>query len=335
VRLSLAQVLQALTEGTPARLAARDTLADEVALSGRYDLCTAKTAPDWDVPDALDPWFSAVAMRMPVPFRGDGPGSLPRYHAEIGTFVALVAGGSLAGADDSFDDIDTGGQLIDTLSLGLRFGLGLEELLTDNGDGLIFLEGGVAMSSKEPTDCPDCGGGVANIFPRIPARSGLQARFRSPFWVIPGDLIIAAPFLLLTAPDKFTEMAAVAASGGLVPWQRRFHTPVGTVQVMVGREVGATFYGFSGGLDELVTVVDDELAVVGFRSVLVEIPVFEYEPFRSYGAKQTLGLRFQFGAGFDKPVKVKAIEPPGVTPPSLHTRYFGYVRLVFEGRRYL
>jgi hypothetical protein len=274
---------------------------------------------------------------MPIPFRGDGPGSLPRYHAEIGPFAALVAGGSLAGSGGSFDDLDTGGELIDSLSLGLRVGLGLEELLTDSGDGLIFLEGGVAMSSKEPTDCPECSPGLGNLLPRVPARSGIQARFRAPFWLIPGDLIVAAPFLLLTSKDSFTEMAAAAATGGLVPWQRRFHTPVGSFQAVLGREVGATFYGFTGGLDELFTLdaEKDDVLIVGFRSVLVEVPILEYQPFRYYGSRQTLGIRFQFGAGFDKPLKVRVLDPPGARPPSLHTRYFGYVRLVFEGRRYL
>ena len=117
---------------------------------------------------------------MPIPYRGAGPGSLPRVHGEIGPYAALVAGGSLAGSGGSYDGLDTGGTLIDSLSLGLRFGLGLEELLTDSGDGLIFLEGGVAMSSSEPTDCPECQRGDRNVFracPRVPgSRRGFARR---------------------------------------------------------------------------------------------------------------------------------------------------------------
>ncbi len=337
VRASLEQVLDAWTAGSAAREAGLRATAPDGALSGRFSVCASRAAPDWDVPEALAPWFAAVANRMPVPFRGEGPGSLPRYHGEIGPFAALVAGGSLAGSGGGFDDLDTGGQLIDSLSLGLRLGLGLEELLTDSGDGLIFLEAGVSMSSKEPTDCPECSPGVGNLLPRVPARSGIQARFRAPFWLVPGDLILAAPFLLLTSRDTYTEMAAAAATGGLVPWQRRIHTPVGSVQFVVGREVGATFYGFTGGLDELVTLdfEKDDAVIVGFRSVLVEVPVLEYQPFRSYGSRQSLGIRFQLGAGFDKPLRVRGLDPPGAPPPSLKTRYFGYLRLVFEGRRYL
>ena len=167
--------------------------------------------------------------------------------------------------------------------------------------------------------------GRGNLLPRVPARSGIQARFRAPFWLIPGDLILAAPFLLLTSKDTYTEMAAAAATGGLIPWQRRFHTPVGSFQLVLGREVGATFYGFTGGLDELFTSGRRERRRRhrGFRSVLVEVPLLEYEAFRSYGARQSLGVRFQFGAGFDKPVKVQVLDPPGSPPPSLRTRYFG------------
>jgi hypothetical protein len=335
VRTSLDQVLEAWTPGTPARIAAQSAHSPEDALSGTFSVCASRAAPDWDISDSLEPWFAAVAMRMPVPFRGAGPGSLPRIHGEIGPYVGLVAGGSLAGSGGSYDDLDTGGQLIDSLTLGLRFGLGLEELITDSGDGMIFLEGDVAMSSAEDTDCPGCEG-EGRLLPRVPARSGIGVRFRAPFWLIPGDLIVAAPFLLLTDPHKFEEMAATAATGGLIPWQRRFHTPIGSFQLMVGREVGAIFYGYTGGLDEFVTFdpATGEAEIVGYKSVVVEIPVLEYRAFRSYGSKQALDLRLQFGAGFDKPLSAEILDPPGAPAPDLHTRYFGYMRLVFEGRRY-
>ncbi len=336
MRTSLDQVLEAWTPGTPARIAAQNADSPEDALSGRFSVCASRSAPEWDISDSLEPWFAAVAMRMPVPFRGAGPGSLPRIHGEIGPYVGLVAGGSLAGSGGGYDDLDTGGQLIDSLSLGLRFGVGLEELITDSGDGMIFLEGDVAMSSAEPTDCPGCEG-EGRLLPRVPARSGIGVRFRAPFWLVPGDLIVAAPFLLLTNPHKFQEMAAIASTGGLIPWQRRFHTPIGSFQLMLGREAGAIFYGYTGGLDEFVTLdpTTGDAEIVGYRSVVVEIPVLEYRAFRSYGAKQALDLRLQFGAGFDKPLFAKSIDPPGAPKPNLQTRYFGYLRLVFEGRRYL
>ena len=111
---------------------------------------------------------------------------------------------------------------------------------------------------------------------------------------------------------------------------------MGRLQLILGREVGATFFGYTGGLDEFVTLdANDELIVVGYKSVVVEIPIVEWEPFRTYGAKQALGLRFQFGAGFDKPLSATVLDPVGAPAPALQTRYFGFLRLVFEGRRYL
>jgi hypothetical protein len=332
---SLSQVLEATMPGLDVRSAAEGVSAPEDAVSGIYSVCAAKTAPNWAPPARLFPYVQAVAQEMPIPFRVPGPGSLPRYHAEIGPYLALTAGGSLAGGSQGFDDLDTGGQMINALFLGFRFGLGLEELLTTTGDGLVFLEAGVAISSKEDTDCPDCPRGRTGLLPRVPARTGLTARLRAPFWLVPGDLILAAPILKFASPDAFTKMAAAAASGGLLPWQQKFATPIGHFQLMIGREVGATFYGFTGGGDEFVTFVGEQAVVVDLRSVQVEIPVLEYEPFRTYGAKQTLDLKFQFGAGFDKPVRARPIDPPGFPPPDLNTRYFGYIRMVFEARRYL
>ena len=48
-----------------------------------------------------------------------------------------------------------------------------------------------------------------------------------------------------------------------------------------------------------------------------------------------MSIRFQFGGGFDKPLSATVLEPVGAPVPDLQTRYFGYLRLVFEGRRYL
>ena len=98
-------MLDAWTDGTAAREAALQGLFRRTVVGELRRLPVPRGAR-WDVPEALEPLFEAVANRMPIPFRGDGPGSLPRYNAEIGPFVALVAGGSLAGSGGGFDDLD-------------------------------------------------------------------------------------------------------------------------------------------------------------------------------------------------------------------------------------
>ena len=39
-------------------------------------------------------------------------------------------------------------------------------------------------------------------------------------------------------------MAITAADGGLIPWQRRLHTAIGTFSSSLGREVGVTLFGY-------------------------------------------------------------------------------------------
>jgi hypothetical protein len=337
VRLSLEQLLDAAAGGTDLARAAAAASAPSDVLAGRSSTCLTGAAPGWEVPESLVDIFQTVVQQSAVPYSGFGPGALPRYRAEIGPFMGLVAGGELAGAGGGFDQIGTAGSAIGSLSLGLRFGLGLEELLSDAGDGLFFLDAGVTMSSPEPTACEDCAPGVADLLPRVPARTGLQTRLRMPFWLIPGDLLLASP-LAFFSPDTFTRMAAVAANGGLLLIETKFHTPIGHLQLVLGREAGATFYGFAGGYDTLVTAIgseeDPDLVIVGVRTISIEFPVVEWEPFRSYGARQTLGIRFQLGGGMDIPVRVRVLDPPTAPMPQLSTRYFGYLRLAFEARRY-
>ncbi|HEY6929818.1 MAG TPA: hypothetical protein VJA66_09105 [Thermoanaerobaculia bacterium] len=337
VRMSLEQVLDADDAATSIGSAAAAASASDEVLEGRSSTCGSGASPGWQLPETLIDFLEAIVRRTAVPYRGGGPGSLPRYRAEIGPFLGLVAGGQLAGTSGGFDAIGTSGSANGSLTLAVRFGLGLEELLSEGGDGLIFLEGGVRMSSAEHTACNDCAPGVADLIPRVPARTGIESRLRLPFWLIPGDLILASP-LAFFSPDTLTRMAATAANGGLIPIEGKLATPLGNVQLVLGREIGATFYGFAGGYDTLVTVTGSEknpqLVVVGVRTISLEMPVLEWEPFRSYGSQQTLGLRIQLGAGLDMPVRTRVLDPPGSPVPHLETRYFGYLRLALETRRY-
>jgi hypothetical protein len=42
----------------------------------------------------------------------------------------------------------------------------------------------------------------------------------------------------------------------------------------------------------------------------------------------------QLGAGIDRPVEVVVVGRPDATPPPLRTRYYGFIRIFFDGRRY-
>ena len=80
-------------------------------------------------------------------------------------------------------------------------------------------------------------------------------------------------------PDAMVNMGIVAASGGLIPWQQAFITPVGAFQFLLGREVGVTLFGYLGNRVEGIGVAASG-ATVPYPSNLV---------FLSY---RVLSLRF-------------------------------------------
>ena len=87
-------------------------------------------------------------------------------------------------------------------------------------------------------------GTVAGIALQSPARKAVSVRFRMPFWLIPGDLLLAAPLVAPFDMNRYTKMAMRAASGGLIPWQAGLSTFFGRVQFILGREVGVQFFGY-------------------------------------------------------------------------------------------
>jgi hypothetical protein len=339
VRASLVQVLDALAPDAAVRKDAAGVRVPEEVFDLSLDVCQATRMPDWEVPPAMAPYLAEVLRPTPMPFRGPGYAALPRFRAEIGPFVGLASGVSVSGAGGGFIEGASGGAQ-GSLDVGLRLGLGLDALLGDSGDGLIFLQAGL-VSQTQATG--SCGSGcpadpiLEQFVPSVPARSGLSLRLRLPYWLIPGDLVLAAPFLLFTDPKALEKMAITAADGGLIPWQTKLSTPIGAVQFVIGREVGATLFGF-GTPDAFLTLVPTPegtaIEALALKSLQWDFPILEYRPFREYGTRYTFATFLQLGAGFDVPISVEVVGSPGTPPPSLQTRVFGYIRLFFDGRRY-
>jgi hypothetical protein len=81
-----------------------------------------------------------VLAETPVPGLAEGLGALPRFRAEVGPFIGAMA--ALRGGTH------TGGFAINQNNLGgtggiemtMRLGLGLEGVLNEAGDGLVFLD---------------------------------------------------------------------------------------------------------------------------------------------------------------------------------------------------
>jgi hypothetical protein len=313
----------------------------EGVVSGSFNLCLAAHMPDWPIPDSMDPFLREVLLETPIPFRGQGVASLPRFRAEIGSFLGVVSGFSFLGADGGFVAGNSGGAQ-GSLDVGLRLGVGLDALLGDGGDGLLYLQGGISMQSRSSGSCePYCSSDplIQQFVPGVPARTGLSLRLRMPYWLIPGDLILATPILAFTDPKLLEKMAITAADGGLVPWQTKLSTPFGRVQFVLGREVAVHLFGRLAGKDAFLAINPDGpngqpvLTPVAIRSIQWDFPLVELRPFREYGTRYAFAGFLQIGGGFDRPLDAETLLA-GQALPKLKTRYFGYVRIYFDGRRY-
>jgi len=341
-RRSLEQLLDALDPASPLARSVETVEIPDPVLAEGVETCRASALPPLggSAPPELVEALASILLETPVPGLGQGLGSLPRFRAEIGPFAGVTGGFQGSWADGSFSATDSSGRATGSVNVGLRIGLGLDALLTETGDGQIFLEGGLTYHAREPQACSgaSCGDAAfAELFPRVPARQGLTARLRLPFWLIPGDLLVAAPVLAFASPTTLKKMAIRAANGGLIGAEAGVATGIGRFQLVLGREVGATFYGYSGGKDVMLTLADDGATWVpiAFRSIEFDVPVVEYRPFRDFSEHQATSLLVQLGLGVEIPTGVELLPPATGSAPTLEKVWSARVKLLFDWRRYL
>jgi hypothetical protein len=170
----------------------------------------------------------------------------------------------------------------------------------------------------------------------IPARTGLTARMRMPFYLIPGDLLFLSP-LYLASPKTYQGMAVTAVNGGLIPWQLGWATRFGRFQFVLGREIGVTFHGLGSEEETLLAPgvpPGPGPRVVEFESTYLEFPILEYRPYRSFDTTQSSELILQLFGGVDIPNGGNVVYPPGAPRAELDRVYSIGVRLTFDWRRY-
>ena len=323
VRDSLAQLLGALDDK-----ANTDAAADGFAETEpeAFDVCQQSHFPALAGTVAEMRVLVPIIVQTPVPALGPGPGELPRFHAELGPFVGVSAAARGVALAGGFGSTQTGVSTTGGLEGAVRVGLGLEGVLNEAGDGLVFAEAGLRQDASTL--------GAATV----PGRGAITARLRVPFWLIPGDLVLAAPVLALSSPQTLEKMAVQAANGGLIPWQAGIATPIGRFQFVLGREVGLSFYRSRRDdpmLIETPGVGPTNATFVPLRSLQVELPILEYRPFRSFALDQSSSLVIQFYAGFDTPLQSSVVFPEGAPKPELRTVGLGGIRVVFDWRYYL
>ncbi len=338
VRKSLEQVLDAasgrgradeLTDDTPS-----PTAPDPL------DVCRTMTMPVRIPPpsSSVNLLFRDVIEDVPVPGLGPGAGSLPRFRAELGPFVGMSAAAYAKEVDGGFGETQTTSGSIGGLEAAIRVGMGLEGVMNEAGDGLVFLDLGMRLDSASTMKITDSAAVAqyGTISAAIPSRTAYTVRLRMPFWLVPGDLLLALPVLAIS-PDTYATMAVTAGNGGLIPWQSGIATPVGRFQFVLGREVGVSFYGYAN--DDRVIIPSPtpggSATLISLRSTAFEFPVVEYRPFRTFSLDQSSSLLMQLFGGVDIPRTRSVIGPTGAPEPDLKTVRFIGLRIVFDWRSYL
>jgi hypothetical protein len=278
-----------------------------------------------------------VIEPTPIPGLGPGLGALPRFRAEVGPFVGLASSADARVIQGGFVDSTGGSGVIGGVDLSIRGGLGLDGVIGEAGDGLVFasigLRGDSPSTNTVPGIPPGQQGGTSDA--ASPGRVGISTRVRMPFYLVPGDLLLLAP-MYFVAPERYTQMAVTASNGGLIPWQSGLATRYGRFQFVLGRSLGATFYGYGFTNSVLAPGADagGPASVADFKSVFFDLPIVEYRPYRAFDTKQSSAVIIQLFAGADVPYGEKVSWPPAAPAIDLKTVYSLGLRIVFDWRRY-
>jgi hypothetical protein len=281
-----------------------------------------------------------VVRATPMPGLTEGDGELPRFRGDLGPFIGIVPGVRAAASGGAFGAGQTENGWEGGLDIGVRVGLGLDGVLGESGDGLVFLDLGFRQDAASSISIfrDEVIEEFGQIFSAVPARTAVTARLRLPFYLLPLDLVAAAPFLLPLDPESYNTMAIIASNGGIVPWQSAVATSFGRFQMVLGREIGVSFYGFVGAADRVLLPYGDpaavDLALVDLQSVGLEFPVLEYRPFRTFALDQASSLVLQAYAAIDIPTRISVVAPADVGEPESNPIWHIGIRAAFAWRHY-
>jgi len=301
-----------------------------------FNVCQNNLMPSRNVDKNLIDPLAKILVKTPVPGLATGLGELPRFRSELGLFIGVVPALRTNGLSGGFGANQTKAGALGGLDINVRFGLGIEGVLNESGDGLVFLDLGWRQdgpSTHKYGDSPILlnAGQIASA---IPGRDALNIRFRMPFYLLPFDLLVTAPILVWAAPETFAGMAVSSGNGGLIPWQSGIATPVGRFQFVLGREVGVSLYGGGDNKDAILVPAGEETYLVTYKSVLLDFPYLEYRPFRTFSLDQSSSLVFQFNFGVDIPYGTSLVAPEGVNVPDLKPVWYVGLRTAFDWRYY-
>ncbi len=335
VQLSLEQFLDAAsgklqTENNQDPIASRD-------LPDSFNVCSNNFMP---LRKADIKFMIAILIKTPVPGLASGEGSLPRFRSELGSFLGVSTALNTAAINGGFGKSQTQVGTVGGVEANIRFGFGLEGVLNEAGDGLVFIQAGWKLdgSSTSQINTANTTIDANTITAVIPGRSAYNFRIRLPFYLLPGDLLYAGPFVYLFSHKSAAAMAIASGNGGLIPWQSGIATSVGRFQFILGREVGVSLYGLSQTRPTLVIPVSNntKATVITYKSTMFDFPVLEYLPFnRSFSQEQSSSLIIQLGVGLDLPYNAAVVSPSNAPVPDLKSVWQFGMRLIFDWRHYL
>jgi hypothetical protein len=336
---SVSQVLRALVPGDRLAASLRGVGAGLDAVYS-FDSCRETKQPRSDGFGRLPPELFGLVRTFPMAGRGADDVHLARFRQEFGLFSGAFgsAAGSLAGGGTG----SVGVRPSVELAAGLRFGYAAPDIVGTVGTAKAFLEAGLVMQSSQVEACQGSActaGKLYELFPRVPSRTGLRIGARLPFYVVPGDLLVLAPVLALVAPRSLPKVGITAMRGGLVPYERSFRTRAGTFQLIVGREVDLTFFGYLTDSLQVRPYARDAIGESAFgvydsRSVRARVPVLEWTPIRSFATNVTFAVPVQIGAGLELPLGSTPVFPTNVPPVGAGTSWDVFVRVQLDAQYY-
>ena len=330
VRDSLSQVLEALAGKAPEGITPLGNGDDQ---PDAFNVCREPRFPtDVGTAAGLETIVLPIIVQTPVPALATGKGELPRFRGELGPFLGVSSAASVEGLNGGFASGQNSQSAVGSLELAVRAGFGLEGVMSESGDGLVFAELGLRYDSHSSSS--DCGSNC-NLSAIIPARSAVTLRLRCPFWLIPGDLIVATPLLAFTSRKTLEKMAVEAANGGLIPYEAGIATRIGRFQFVLGREIGISFYGNYSFLMSTPGVPPNDVTALALSSIQYEFPIIEYRPFRSFSLDQSSSVLIQLYYAIDTPSRTGTVTSPvGAPAPSLQNIQIVGLRVVFDWRHY-
>jgi hypothetical protein len=283
------------------------------------------------------PILADVLVQTPAPGLATGLGELPRFKAELGLFIGVASDLRTNGLDGGFGAQQTTAGAVGGLDLNVRFGLGIEGVLNESGDGLVFLQLGWRQDSPSTMNFGDVPPQISTgqISSAIPGRNAYNLGLRMPFYLLPFDLIITAPILIWAAPETFANMAVTAGNGGLIPWQAGIATSFGRFQFILGREINVALYGNGKDQDAIIVQEGNTSSILTYKSVQLNFPVVEYRPFRTFSLDQSSSLRFYLSFGVDFPYNAQLVAPENGTLPELKPVWNIGLTAEFDWRYYL